>query len=467
MNVSEWLNSQDAIEKSRKSYAHFDYRTDIQEQATYISNPEVVAKHGFLPFIHYQQKTVKYDGKKKKEKIRDLFYASHVDGCIFRYYNFVLNELYNRRIISEGLSDVAVAYRTDLHLNNIDLAKRAFGFIKSNPSCYIMIGDFTSFFDNLDHQYLKSQWCSLLDSKQMPKDHYAVFKNITKYSSWELTDLLALNGLQDNRKGHHAINSRRVVLTKSQFAHNRSHITKNHNAFGIPQGSPMSALLANIYMLDIDKQINEAVKEANGMYMRYSDDFIIILLTSDKTSALSFFRYISTLLNETAGLKLEESKTQYFRFADSKIINYDRDFGVSSLYKHKPINFLGFSFDGKKVSVRQKTIFKYYHHMYRKAKTIVRNGGYTRKGKHISCKNLYRLYSIRGSCAKDDVALSDANGFNVSQNPSNTKHQGNFLSYIRRAEKCFGPNEAIGKDTRRHMQKIRKALKKRYYTHKR
>lgn len=58
-----------------------------------------------------------------------------------------------------------------------------------------MIGDFTNFFDNLDHQYLKQQWCSLLQVSQLPADHYAVFKNITKYSKWELDDLLELNVL--------------------------------------------------------------------------------------------------------------------------------------------------------------------------------------------------------------------------------------------------------------------------------
>ena len=39
---------------------------------------------------------------------------------------------------------------------------RAFDFIKKLGKCYMMIGDFTHFFDNLDHGYLRKQWCFLL-----------------------------------------------------------------------------------------------------------------------------------------------------------------------------------------------------------------------------------------------------------------------------------------------------------------
>lgn len=58
-------------------------------------------------------------------------------------------------------------------------------------------------------------------------------------------------------------------------------IVKNPNSYGIPQGSPISALLANVYMLDVDKKVYEIVAAQNGMYMRYSDDFIIILPIRD------------------------------------------------------------------------------------------------------------------------------------------------------------------------------------------
>lgn len=54
----DWLSLENTIKRSKKPYAHFDLRTDIGKQKSYISNPCKVATHGFYPFIHYQIKTV-------------------------------------------------------------------------------------------------------------------------------------------------------------------------------------------------------------------------------------------------------------------------------------------------------------------------------------------------------------------------------------------------------------------------
>ena len=129
---------------------------------------------------------------------------------------------------------VAIAYRTDLGGSNITFSKQAFEFIRRNAPCYVMIGDFTGFFDNLDHQYLKRQWCSLLDERFLPEDHYAVFRNVTHYSKWERSDLLKLNGLPDTKEGVKLLNKKSAVLTKEQFQQNRSHIITHPDPFGIP-----------------------------------------------------------------------------------------------------------------------------------------------------------------------------------------------------------------------------------------
>ena len=73
MDVQQWLKSEDAIKRSKKVYAHFDYRTDIKSCSDYISDPNKIAKHGFYPFIHYEKLTIKYNKKKgRKEKVRDI-----------------------------------------------------------------------------------------------------------------------------------------------------------------------------------------------------------------------------------------------------------------------------------------------------------------------------------------------------------------------------------------------------------
>lgn len=451
MTIEKWLTSSDTIEKSRKSYAHFDYRTDIGQQRAYISNPKNIARHGFYPFIHYKQIQIKYNKKKgKKVKERDICYAAHIDRCIYQYYSFLLNGLYNQRVAQDGLSQVAVAYRTDLHQNNIDFAKRAIDFIRSNSPCYVMIGDFTGFFDHLDHKYLKQQWCSVMGVPELPQDHYKVFRSVTHYSTWELSDLLELNHLENNRTGQRALNSRLRVLTTEEYKtnSNRAHIKQNPNPYGIPQGSPISGLLANIYMLEVDKAVNDLVADLYGLYMRYSDDFIIVVPDTGSSACQSLQR-ISAIFNDIDGLTLEPQKTQYFRFENQELENCGSLFGVPLDGRKRFINFLGFTFDGKTVSIRAKTTGKYYYRMYSKAKTIKKSVEYSPKGNHIGAQNLYALYSAKGM-----------RGYWIKQKNGKVQwHSGNFLSYVHRAKKKFGEHESIDRDTRRHMQKIRKALK--------
>lgn len=439
MTATEWLQSEDAVERSKKPYAHFDWRTDIGQQREYIADPDKVAEHGFYPFIHYEKRTLKYSKKKgRKEKKRDICYAAHIDRCIYQYYSFLLNTLYNERVKKDETSASAVAYRTDLHENNIHFSKRAFDFIKANSPVHVMIGDFTGFFDNLDHAYLKQQWCSLVGVDRLPSDHFKVFKNITSYSKMELTDLLRLNGLEDTKSDRKKLNGMARVLTTEQFKENRSLIQKHTEPYGIPQGSPISGILANIYMLDVDKQINDAVHELGGMYIRYSDDFMIILPDAPEIDAAKELKRIADMVEQAPRLTLEPSKTQYFHFENGVLTNCGKSFHENADDSSRTINFLGFSFDGQKVRIRSKTVSKYYYRMYRKAHNIVKMGGYTPDGKRITCKNLYIVYSRKGA----------------------KKKPGNFLTYVNRAAAEYGPSEPIGKDTRRHMQKIRKALKR-------
>ena len=65
-----------------------------------------------------------------------------------------------KELQKQNLMDVPLAYRTDLGQNNIHFAKKAFDFILMNEPCYVVIGDFHHFFDNLDHKYLKKQICT-------------------------------------------------------------------------------------------------------------------------------------------------------------------------------------------------------------------------------------------------------------------------------------------------------------------
>lgn len=464
----QWGN---LVRKSIRTYAHFDAKTDLRNPRTadYVKAPDKVKKHGFYPFIHYRLEYHRYSSSgEKNSKIRDVCYAAHIDRCIYQYYSYLLNEAYLERIKADSIFDVPIAYRTDLHKNNIHFAKRAFDFIRVNAPCSILIGDFKSFFDKLDHGYLKKQWCSLLGVDNLPDDHYAVYKSITKYSMCERKDLLRLNGLKDTPAGVKELNKKKRVFsvdeyhsfrkaisydqnnTPQKFIVLNQHTDKQGHMCGIPQGSPISASLANIYMLEIDKYISERVGLLGGLYMRYCDDFIIVIPGQDNigfnnTILESFVDY----LNKQPGVILEPQKTQYFYYCDSKITGYHA-MAEHNLSK-SILSFLGFSYDGSSVVLRSKTIFKYFTRMYKKARTITKRNGVSPRGNKISCKRLYRLYSFRGTI----------DGIHSDINESLGEHRkcGNFISYVMRAKEIMGSN-FNEKILPRHMSKIRKALKK-------
>lgn len=50
---------------------------------------------------------------------------------------------------------------------------------------------------------------------------------------------------------------------------------KNH--LGILQGTAVSAILANIYMIAFDEFVANLIENYHGLYRRYSDDFIIVI----------------------------------------------------------------------------------------------------------------------------------------------------------------------------------------------
>ena len=223
MNLCEWKENQS--QKVLPQYTHFDRRVSLDKCFEYITSPDKVAHHGFYPFIHYTIKSRKVkDGKKDKSKKRQIYYAAHIDGWIYRYYAYLINDAYNQRVKKDGIDSVAVAYRTNLRKSNIDFAKEAFQHIRDTTSCYVMIGDFTDFFDSLDHVYLKKQLCDLLSVEKLPDDLYAVYKNVTRFSYVELHDLLVLNGLEDTPKGRKEFNNRshERALSPEEFRQNKN-----------------------------------------------------------------------------------------------------------------------------------------------------------------------------------------------------------------------------------------------------
>ena len=370
-----------------KPYAHFDLRVSLSMPSIrkYVMDRTKIVTHSFYPFIHFEKKNSRY-GKKGPKKPRELYYCSHLDRCVYQRYAFLLNCQYNIWACKNNIDDVAIAYRDNLGKNNIDFAKDAFDAIRSFPQCFIFVGDFTNFFDNLEHQYLKKMMCEVLGVERLPQDYFSVFKNITRFSSWDWKDIVKAAGENIAERGvRKKINSKETVLTKEQFQKNKKDIKKNISGVGVPQGSPISAVLSNIYMIKFDKDIKRYVICKGGIYMRYSDDFIIVLPYERDAEIADFTSYIFSYVESMKGLiDLQKEKTSCYTYKDEVIYEGDQP---------SSINYLGFLFDGKSIRIRPRAITKYYYRMRRKAHTIGRSNWTSSKGRRISAKELYSIYS--------------------------------------------------------------------------
>lgn len=383
---SAWVNFI-LLHSDEKTYSHFDKRVSLAMPSIqqYVMDREKIAAHSFYPFIHFT-KTMSRFGK-KKPKVRELYYCSHLDRCVYQRYAFLINQAYNVRAVRDKISTVSIAYRDNLGKNNVDFAKSAFEAIKSKSHCLIIVGDFTEFFDRLSHQYLKKMLCNLLEEDRLPADYYAIFKNITRFASWDWKLIVEQTGHSITERGvRKKINQQEIIMSKEQFIKNKKSIIKNSKSFGIPQGSPISAVFSNVYMLEFDKIINSYVTSNNGVYMRYSDDFIIVLPYENEQRVKEHEQYIFQNVDSVDGLELQKEKTD--------IYIYDKGNIYENLSNNKTaIDYLGFVFDGADVKIRPKAITKYYYRMRRKARTIGRSDWQSPNGKHISAKKLYEIYS--------------------------------------------------------------------------
>lgn len=458
-----------------KSYAHFGKRCTLKDDWVwnYVTDSKNIASHKFFPFISFEKDYTKYNNREKKlkEKTRLLCYATHLDRCIYQYYSYLLNNLYNKRVRLDGTSNAAVAYRTDLQKCNIHFSKSAFDFIKSHDSCCIMVGDFKSFFDSLDHKYLKTRLCDLLGSSSLPDDWYSVYKSITKYAESRIEDIAKFIGKSTSHTDYKDINKLYRLMSMKDFhrfkkcsfrnlrksdgnkEYFHSAVEKNRKCYGIPQGSSISAVFANVYMLDFDKKIYEYIRACNGFYMRYCDDFIIILPGTGKDYFLQKYTTIKNYIEEIPRLVLEVNKTQVYEYRNQSIVNCNTYISnkKESIVRNR-INYLGFSFDGKKISIRDKTLSKYYYRMYRKVRAAKH---WSFKKKRVQTKSLYNLYSEHRN--KEEFILKKSK---ENKKDKYKRDKGNFLTYVKRAENEFGKEEAVNQGTYRHMTKIKRAVDK-------
>ena len=192
-----------------------------------------------------------------------------------------------------------------------------------------------------------------------------------------------------------------------------------------------------------EKEINEFIKRLNILkdYCIHREEEIKdkCLGKNSKNENWKFIRDEISIVNNTPGVYIENDKTQAYLYLSDNIKNVTNVVIPEIKDEKNIINYLGFSFDGNFISIRQKTYGKYIYRMRRKIDGIERCNGITYKGNKISYDNVYEKYSKKGL--------------------TRGKKKSNFISYVRLSNKIFKEEKNISNIEKNHMRKIAKVIK--------
>jgi RNA-directed DNA polymerase len=428
-----------------RTYLHFDLPLSKSEAEALACNPNQVATHAFYPFLGYTVTTEKIqrelDGSiTRKMKEREIKIAAHRDAAIYAHYGQLLTAPYEVELKRRGISRSVTAFRSVGGGCNIDFAGEVFDYIERHRPCVALAYDLEKFFDTLDHQVLKERWASLLGTTRLPTDHFAIYRSLSQFAWVARDNAYELFGISPHNP---KANKRRRLCNPDQFrqvVRAGGHLKFNPApGQGIPQGSPISALLSNIYMLEFDTEMHAAVREAGGLYRRYCDDIMLIV----PQAAQAEMEGVMAATVARAKVRLNIGKTDIVSFP----------FGSGQTGSGQ-LQYLGFTYDGTRKLLRLGSLGRYYGKMraavslakqtQRKHNRIEADKGLPLTG--LKTRKLYTKYSY---------LIHRRNRF-----PNrDARAQGNFLTYAyRSAEKLNAPG--IKRQIRNHWIKLQEEIRK-------
>jgi len=426
----------------KKGYMHFDSRfwfpdrkNEIQKilknkLKIYNKKHKRFEWHAFTPFIKMLVKTPRYKYQADQgnfdleNKIRPICFASHIDSLIFGFYSFVLTRKYEAYIKSNRFDDCVLAYRSNLAGKcNIQFAQEVFEEIRLRGSCTAIALDIKGYFDHIEHKQLKNMWNKVL-GEPMSDDQYKVFRALTEYSYVRQDNLLKkykvnLRKLKKHNKtpptlldlvpGTSDYEKYDTLREDRLIVKNNKPNKKSNKIIGIPQGSAMSALLSNIYLIDFDKALMEQSVKKGFMYRRYCDDILIICNTEDAKELEKIV--LDEISNpETCQLEIQPKKVETIEFrvtSKGKIRGFNKkklqDVKPKSInsenerFYYKSLQYLGFEYNGQNIFIRPASLSKYFRKMTaRVGKTVSMAHGRKSKGNNVWKNQILDRYTHLG-----------------------------------------------------------------------
>ena len=192
--------------------------------------------------------------------------------------------------------------------------------------------------------------------------------------------------------------------------------------------------------------MSEISQNFNGFYQRYSDDFILVLNIEELSEQYgeNYIEKVNEIIANLSKknriyLQVEKIKTYFIK--DKIVINHND--------KVCQIDYLGFSFDGKNVKLREKSIYKFY----RNARKLIYDSKVLQKRKGLTkLPNRHKIYSLYTDFGKSKYYPS------------------NFISYAKRAQHIFdkispNTNNLMLSQLKNRKKKIESALGYRIHSH--
>ncbi len=410
---TQWRASLRPKQKKR-TYQHFDKSLDLdndQDFALVKRAIENIPAHQFLPFLKFIMKDVRYRKNEtgiahRSIKPRPIMYASHLDAHIYGFYSYVWGRAYEEFIAANGSAESVIAYRKiaddgTRNKGNIQFAREVFQYIQQHGDCVAIVADISKFFDTLKHKTLKERLCAVLGVGELKTNEYKVFRSLSAFrfvlkdKAWNSAYArLAPRIVRDVRKGK--------SLPQAVYESGKKLVKTNKTEIGIPQGSPVSGLLANVYLSAFDSAIRSAFP--NALYRRYSDD-IVLVCPADVADTV-----LSTLKSEIEKYALDiNAKKAFFvkfeRQADGSVVCTDVKDGDKNPVGRRYVDYLGFKFDGQAVLLRDKTLQRSYKKADKKIRKyqLRQTGGYRHKSHKAGRKQIGSSYISNAAIAMQTI----------------------------------------------------------------
>ena len=362
-------------EFKNKGYAHFDseFCKDRVEKLLDCLKKTKRMSHTFYPFIRFKIPKCKRneDGKIyiDYKNPRHIMHTARIDANIYSFYRTLLMNKYESLISKLQIANCVIAYRKiklDNHpskgMSNVHFANEAFEEIKRKTlefgKCSAIAMDISKFFDSLDHGIIKRQWCRVMGYENgLPEDHFSIFKNITQF---RYVDKNTLEKKLQIKFSTLLNEGKKQICSPPTFREKVLPFLSEKNKIGIPQGTAISDVIANMYMLDFDALLDKFARKHNCYYRRYSDDILLICPPIYESKAR---KLITWIIERKARLSVSHKKTLISRFELTPngitCTSYKNSEG-NDKPAGKLFVYLGLSFDGTHKNIRQSSRSAFY-----------------------------------------------------------------------------------------------------------